>query len=116
MLGWLRNKTAQIALNVVKDKFVNPNLDGICTVSEIRYRDKALALNLTLDGLEDRPIEVTCSDIEIAPDCSTITIHKYESNMPFAQNALSRFASDPIPIPEGGARTAVCAAKKVLGL
>lgn len=116
MIGWLRNKTAQFALNMVKDKFVNPNLDGICTVSEIRYHDKALSLTLTLDGLEDRPIEVTCSDFEIAPDCSTITIRQYESNMPFAQNALRRFASRPIPIPEGGARTAMGTARKVLGL
>lgn len=116
MFGWLRNKTAQFALNIAKDKFVNPNLEGICTVNEISYRDKALALTLTLDGLEDHPIEVTCSEIEIAPDCSTITIHKYESNMPFAQNALRRFACKPIPIPEGGARTAVCTARKVLGL
>lgn len=116
MIGWLRDKTAQFALNMVKDKFVNPNLDGICTVSDIRYHDKALSLTLALDGLEDRPIEVTCSDFEIAPDCSTITIHKFESNMPFARNALNRFASGPISIPEGGARTAVCAAKKVLGL
>lgn len=116
MLGWLREKTAQFALNMVKDKFVNPNLDGICTVNEIRYHEKALALKLTLDGLEDRPIEIICSDFEIAPDCSTITIRKYESNMPFAQNALNRFASNPIPVPEGGARTAVSAARKVLGL
>lgn len=116
MLAYLRNKMTTLALNGVKDKFMNPNLDGIGVVREISYRDKMLFLTIALDGLEDRPIDLRCSDIKIAPDGSTITIHGFESNIAFAQNALNRFATRPFKVPEGGARMAVMAVKKALGL
>lgn len=110
--NWLLSK----ALNGLKEKFVNPNLEGIATVREIAYRDKMLFLTLILEGLEDKPIEVWGSGVEIAADGSSIKISKYESNMPFAKTALNRFATMPIPVPEGAARLATIAAKKALGL
>lgn len=116
MFGIFVSGAVTFALNRVKEKFVNPNLDGIGQVREISYRDKMLLLTLVLEGLEDRPVEIRCSSIEIAPDGSSVRIGGFESNMPFAQNALNRFATEPFAVPEGSARMAVCAAKKLLGL
>lgn len=116
MFAILKNKAVAIALNHAKEKLVNPFFEGIGVVREISFRDKMLYLTIALEGLEDRPIDIRCSELEIAPDGSSVTIHGYESNMPFAQNLLSRFAAKPLPIPEGGGRLAALAAKKALGL
>ena len=116
MFKCVRNCVSNYALRKIKEKLVNPSLDGIGVVREISFREGSLFLTLVLEGLEDRPVDVRCSEIEIAPDGSQIMIHRFESNMPFAQNALNRFAVRPIDIPEGGARVAVLTAKKALGL
>lgn len=112
----LLSMATTVALKGVKDKLVNPNIEGIGVVKEISFRDRTLFLTVVLDGLEDRPIEISCSRLEIAPDGSSVTVHEFQSNMPFAQNALNRFAVRPFSVPEGGARMAVVAAKKGLGL
>lgn len=116
MFECIKVRLCNYALKKVKEKLVNPALEGIGTVREISFRDGALFLTLILDGLEDRPIDVRCSEIEIAPDGSELIIHKFESNMPFVQTALNRYGVRQIPIPEGSARFAVVSAKKALGL
>lgn len=116
MFACMKNKALQMALNGIKEKFVNPNIEGIATVKEMCWKDKTLYLLLVLNGLEDHPIEVTASDIKIAPDCSSITIGSYDSNMPFAYNALNQFGKSPIAIPEGNARMGLKMAKSALGL
>lgn len=116
MLKCIKNCVCNYALRKVKEKLVNPALEGIGVVREISFKDGSLFLTLILEGLEDRPIDVRCSEIEIAPDGSQLTIHQFESNMPFAQNALTRYGTRPIDIPEGSARFAVATAKKALGL
>lgn len=116
MFQCLKESVANFALAKIRKKYVDPVLEGIGVVREISLRNGSLYLVLVLEGLEDRPIDVRCSDIEIAPDGSQIRIGKFESNMPFAQTALNRFGVRPIPIPEGNARVGVVAAKKALGL
>ncbi len=116
MFKCVRERICNYALGKVKEKLMNPVLEGIGVVKEISWRDGSLFLTLVLEGLEDRPIDVRCSEIEIAPDGSALTIHKFESNMPFAQTALNRFGTRAIEIPEGNARFAVVTAKKTLGL
>lgn len=117
MFNALKNMAVSAALEKVRTKVLNPKLSGIGVVDEMIYRDKRLFLKLRLEGLEDRPIDVRCSEINIAPDGSSLSIGKFESNMPFARVALESFAANRVfEIPEGGARVAIMAAKKVLGL
>ncbi len=112
----IKDKGISMALNSLKEKFVNPNIEGIGTVKAISYADKQLHLTLVLVGLEDRDIDITCKDISIAEDGSSVMVGAYTSNMPFAENALNRFASQPFEVPEGAARGALVMAKKALGL
>lgn len=116
MFESLKRKAAEFALNKFKEKTMNPSLEGIGVIKEITLKDKQLHITMILEGLEDKPLTICASDIEIAPDGSSISINKYESNMPFAQNALARFVPNPLPIPEGSARTGVNAARKLLDL
>lgn len=106
------------ALNAVRDKALNPRLAGIGQVCQINY-DKnkgSLSLQIILVGLEDRPIAVEARDVEIAPDGSSVMVKSFSSPLPFAHNALNRFATRPFPVPEGMARIALKTARAVLGL
>lgn len=111
------NFGVQIALNRIKEKVMNPRLDGIGTIEEFAYKDKKLFCKLRLEGLEDHPLEVVCEDIRIAEDGSNLIINKFIANKKFLQTTLDNFmAGRIIEIPEGGARLGVVAAKKLLGL
>lgn len=116
MLGSIASAGISMALNGVKEKVVNPNLEGIGVVKEISFRDKKLHLKLVLDGLEDKVIEISCSKVTIAPDGSSVGLSGFSSNMPFAENALNRFAPKAFSVPDGAGRIALVAARKVLGL
>ena len=112
----LRDKGAQWALNLVAEKIVNPNLEGIGVVKEIIYKNKAIGLTVELAGLEDKPIRLNASDIAFSGDNSSVTVNKIESNMPFMQAAMARFVvGKPIDIPED-LRGKVGMAKTILGL
>lgn len=112
----LRTFAANKALGWIKEKFVNPNIEGIGTVKKILFENGKLLLTVELTGLEDRPIDITASDIRIAPDNSSIEVRMFESNMPFVQTALNRFATRAFDVPEGSARMGLATAKAVLGL
>lgn len=114
-MGFLKNKAVSLALLVIKEKVVNPNLEGIGTVREISYKDGKIYLTIILEGLEDHPMSIEASDIEIANDASTIKVNKFKANKPFLHNALNRFAVCKFDIPESS-RTALKTAKTVLGL
>lgn len=116
MFAYLKNMTASIALTGLKEKLVNPNLEGIGRVTEISFKDKTVFVTVVLDGLETQPIEACCRKIEIAPDGSSIKLSDFDAKLPFAKNALNRFAARPFDIPEGKARAALIAAKKTFGL
>lgn len=116
MLGFIKNKAIQIALNHLRDKNMNPTLEGIAKIKEIAWKDGKLHLNLTLDGLENHAIEIDCARLEIAPDGSSITVGEFSSNMPFAANALNNFAARTYDIPTDGPRAALKAAKLALGV
>lgn len=112
-----KDKLVDIALNTyIRGKIVNPNLEGIGVVKEIRYKDKIFTLTVELAGLEDKPITLYATDIDIADDGSSVAVRKFASNMPFMQAALSRFlAGTPIAIPADN-RDHLITAKKLLGL
>ncbi|MDE5833531.1 MAG: hypothetical protein K2H64_11265 [Desulfovibrio sp.] len=111
-----KEKIIEIAINKIAEKMVRPNLEGIGVVKEIRYKDKILKLTIELAGLENQPITVYASDIVIADDGSSVTVNKFESNMPFMQVGLNRFlAGQSFDVPED-ARGSLSMAKKVLGL
>ncbi len=112
----LRDFAVNKTLGWIKEKFVNPNIEGIGVVKKINFEDKKLRLTIELAGLEDRPIDIVASDIVIAPDNSSITVRKFESNMPFMQTALNRFGTQSFAVPEGSARLGLATAKCVLGL
>lgn len=116
MFSCLKNKAIKIALQQLKERVLNPNLEGIGIVKDMVYEDKKLRLTLILAGLEDKPITIQCDDIVIAEDGSSIIVEKFESNMEFARNALNRFATRRFDVPEGMARFALKSAKTVLGL
>lgn len=116
MLNWLRQGAADKALEMLRDRVINPQLAGLARVESMRVKDGKLFLTLLLAGMEDRPVEVVSSGLELAADCSSIKAGKYSSNMPFAENALNRYAARPFAVPEGRARFALCAARGLLGL
>ncbi len=108
---------AQFVLNKVKDSVINPKLDGIGVIEEIVYKNKTLFLRIRLEDLEDHPIEAICSDVQVADDGSSVCVGKFKANKKFAQTALDNFvAGQTFTIPAGGARLALVAAKKLLGL
>lgn len=116
MFECIKNMAVSVALNGLKEKLVNPNLEGIGKVTEISFKDKTIFVTVVLEGLEDTPIEACCRKIEIAPDGSSVTLADFDSKLPFAKNALNRFAAKTFDIPEGKTRSALAAAKKTFGL
>ena len=117
MFGMLKNMATNKALNFFREKAVNPNLDGIGVITSISLLDKMLYLTLMLDGLGETEIIITGKGISIAEDGSSITVQSFKSNMPFAENALNRFAAGRhFELPEGNARSYAMMAKKILGL
>lgn len=117
MFDFLKNMAAKKALNFFKEKVVNPNLDGIGVITSISLLDKMLYLTLMLDGLGETEIIITGKGISIAEDGSSITVQSFKSNMPFAENALNRFAAGrAFAVPEGKARDYAGMAKKLFGL
>ncbi len=116
MFGKIRDAAATLALRGVKEKLVNPQFWDIGIIRELFFKDGKLFLTVELKGLEDRPIEVCANDISIADDGSEVRIGAFESNMPFAHNALNRFATQVFRIPEGMGRLSLVAVKKTLGL
>lgn len=116
MFGGMRDKLVSLALSRMKGRYMDANLEGIGTIKDIAYRQGQLVLTVVLEGLEDRPLTIGASEVEIAPDGSSIKVGKFDSNMAFANNALNRFAVREFPIPEGSARTALKMARTVLGL
>lgn len=78
---------------------VNPMIAEFGTLVDVGYTNGLLTCTLTLLGMEDVPLTVTCSSITIADDASTVTLGGFSANKPFLQNALNTFASKPFPIP-----------------
>lgn len=91
------------------------NLEGLAVIREFSWKNKKLFITLVLEGLPDNPISVEASDLEIAPDCSSIIVKSFKSDMPFVHNALKRFAEGSFDVPEG-ARAQVKNVKCLLGL
>lgn len=115
MFGFVKDKLVQMALNQLREKVMNANLEGIGVVREISFKNGRLMLNIVLEGLQDRPISIEADQIEIAPDESFVTVKSFKSDMPFVHNALNRFASGPFAIPDDK-RTYIKMARGVLGL
>lgn len=92
-----------------------PSLEGIARISELEWRNGELRVSLILDGLPERPLEISVRDIEISPDCSLLHVHYFSASMAFAQNALMRFAARPFAIPPA-ARPALAALRPLLGI
>lgn len=107
----------KLPLKMLKDTVINPRLQGIGKVEDLSYHDRRLFARLRLEGLDDRPLEVTCEDIQLAEDGSWLRIGRFEANLKFMQTALDRYvAGQTIAVPEGPARTAVIGARKLLKL
>lgn len=107
----------KMALNKTRDSYINPQLEGIGILEELNWKDGKLSGVLRLVDMEDQPIEVTCSDIKMSPDASSVRIGSFSSNKKFAETALKRFAENrDFSIPEGAARIAAKTAKKILNL
>lgn len=117
MFGRIKDMVKRAALNKVREKMINPQLAGIGTVEELSIRDKGVYLVVKLAGLEDRPIDVKCSDINIAEDGSSVTIGHCESEMPFVREAMARFLQNrKIDLPEGNARKSALTIKKLFNI
>lgn len=116
MFESLKDSAITMALGKLRDKVIDPYLEGIGTVEKITYKNKKLFLCVQLDGLYE-PLEVECAEINFEPDGSAVRVDKFSANLPFMQTALDRFAAGKsFEVPEGAARLAIIAAKKVLGL
>lgn len=116
MFAFLKNKAINLGLDALKERIMSEYLEGIGVIKALAWKDGRLTVELILNGLEDRPIEVIARDIEIAPDGSSIRINAYEANMPFAATALNRYAVRAFAVPDGLARAAVQAIRKTLAV
>lgn len=114
---FLKNKLADKALNFVREKMINPKVVDIANVKSIELKDGKLNLVMTLNGLEDVDIFVTCNKVSISPEGDSVTVSDFTSNMPFAENALNAFASKEYKIDVGPmAKMGLLAARKMLNL
>ena len=102
------------AINKIKDIILDPQLKGIATIKNISYKDREFHVNLVLNGLDGKDIDITCRDIEFADDCSYVSINYFKSNIEFMDNILKKFMGFKIPVPDGAPRLAVAAAKQLL--
>lgn len=117
MFECIKYKMLDVVLNKVRQKMINQQIEDIGTVEELAFKNRELYLKIKLAGLEDRPIDVKGSDIKISEDGAKVRIGKFDSNMPFLDNALNRFLKDKsFAIPEGSARMAALSAKSLFGL
>ena len=117
MLEAIKEKTANAALNKLNDVFLSKEFAQFGQIKQLSYKDKKLNMAMLLKGLEDKEIEVSCASVRIADDGSSITLSDYSSNVECVATALNLFAAREIPLPDNGmVRSAVIAAKKILGL
>lgn len=112
----LADLAVNAAISGMLDKFVNPKIAGIGKVKKLWHKDNKFYATVVLDDLEDNPIDIEASDIKVAPDYSSVTVGKYEANKAFAKNALNKFATKPIPVPDGATRLAFSGVAKMLKL
>ena len=88
----------KLSNSIVKD-IINTKIKDIGKIHEIRYADKKFNITLTLNGLDDRKIDIICNTIYISVNGTHITLKNFESNMPFAQNSLNMFVAGTYEIP-----------------
>ena len=106
-----------MAMEGLKKTLINPAIKGIGEITDITFKNRELRLTLLLDGLEDKPVEVICRSVFISPAGDSVTVGDFSSNMPFAQNALNRFAARTYEVPDNPlAKTALKTARKFMGL
>lgn len=117
MFDFFKEFLLRASINKVREKMLNPDLAGICVIDELSFRGKELFVVLRLAGLEEQAVEIKCDEISINDDGSAINVAKFSSTMPFINAALEKFLQGrDIPLPEGSARVAALAAKKMLKL
>lgn len=117
MFGFIKDKASQVALDTLKDKIINPQLEGIGKVTSIGLDGKHINLEVVLEDLETTPITIVCQTVRIADDGASILMGNFRSNKKFAENALNRFASKTYPVPDKPMlRPALVAVKKVMGI
>ena len=113
----LKNMLVDKTLNYLREKVINPKIADIAKVKAIEFKDGKLNLLLTLNGLDDVDINVTCNKVSISPDGDKISVSDFSSNMPFAENALNSFAAGEYKIDEGSmVKMGLLAARKMLNL
>ena len=112
----IKDKTLQTALNQLRDLIINPLLTDYGRLTSLTINDKTLACKVKLLGLEHEELEVSCSQISIADDLSTITLSNFKANKLFLENALNTFATKPLNLPDNPAvRTGIKILKSVIG-
>lgn len=115
MFGWVKGMMRNKALDILKEKYMKELLEGIGQVKELQYKDKKFHLTLVLNGIE-QPINISCSNIEFGPEGRSVTVHEFDSDMPFIKVALNRFATRTFDVPDGAARLAVESTRKILDI
>lgn len=113
----LKNMLVDKTLNIVRDKVINPKIADIAKVKTLELKNGKLNVVLTLNGLDDIEIAVTCNKLSISPEGDSVTVSDFSSNMPFAENALNSFAAGTYKIEEGSmVKMGLLAARKMLNL
>ncbi len=90
----------QIALDKVRDSFINPLLSKYGKVDSISLKDKRIYCTIVLKGLENEPFTASCGKLDIADDYSTVKFADFRANKEFLQNVLDDFGSRPIKVPD----------------
>lgn len=116
MFKCIKNKAVAIALDQIRQRMINPGLKGIAEARDLCFKDGQISATVILEGLEDRPVDIVCENINVDSDGTGISVGNFESNMPFVQNALKLIEGRKFPVPTGMARAALSTAKKLLNL
>ena len=108
-------KPLNIALNKIKDSLMLTKLGSIGTINKLRIENKCVVISINIKGITEE-ITVICKNIKPSSDNSEIELSDFVCNIEGIQAALNLVPSITVPIPEGGARSGVAAAKLLLGL
>ncbi len=111
-LGSAADAMLDQTLNTVAKPFLNKAVAGYGEIRKLSIENRKLMAKGVLCGLEDKEIEVSCSDVRISEDGSKISLHDFRSNMPFAEKLLNNFATREYIIESDKIRTALVLIRK----
>ena len=115
MFGLLKDGAIQAGLDKFRDNIINPLVKDYGVVKSMVWKDSRLVCVVNLLGLEEIDLEVSCGHIHIWDDASKVQFRDFKANKEFLQNALNKYATREIDVPDNALlRTALLGLRKIL--